>query len=242
MLFLKRLLRALPLLILSPLLVAVSLAALLVADALSFLLRGTRKAPAGPAPREAGPTAASVVIPNWNGRELLEKYLPSVVAALAGNPANEIVVVDNGSTDDSARYVRANFPQVTLIALDRNLGFGGGSNAGFRAAKNDVVVLLNNDMRVDPGFLAPLLEGFADPAVFAVSCQIFFSDAAKLREETGLTQGAWQDGALRVRHRADPAITGLFPCFYGGGGSCAFDRRMFEELGGFDRLFAPFYF
>jgi GT2 family glycosyltransferase len=244
MLFLKRLLRALPLLILSPLLVAASFAALLLTDVLSILLRGPRRGPAKPAPRDAEPerTAASVVIPNWNGRDLLEKYLPSVVAALQGNPANEIVVVDNGSTDDSAVYVRTNFPQVKLIALDRNLGFGGGSNAGFRAAKNDVVVLLNNDMRVDPGFLAPLLEGFEDPAVFAVSCQIFFSDPAKLREETGLTQGAWQDGALRVRHRADPAIAGLFPCFYGGGGSCAFNRRMFEELGGFDHLFAPFYF
>ena len=60
-------------------------------------------------------------------------------------------------------------------------------------------------MRVATDFLAPLLEGFADPQVFAVSCQIFFSDPAKLREETGLTQGWWQDGGLRVRHRIDPA-------------------------------------
>jgi len=61
------------------------------------------------------------------------------------------------------------------LALERNLGFGGGSNAGFREAKNDIVVLLNNDMRAEPDFLAPLLEGFADAAVFAVSCQIFLS-------------------------------------------------------------------
>ncbi len=72
--------------------------------------------------------------------------------------------------------------------MPRNLGFGGGSNAGFAAAKNPIVVLLNSDMRVAPDFLAPLLEGFRDPDVFAVSCQIFFSDPAKLREESGLTQ------------------------------------------------------
>ena len=96
-------------------------------------------------------------------------------------------------------------------------------------------------MRVAPDFLAPLLEGFRDPDVFAVSCQIFFSDPAKLREETGLTQGWWQDGGLRVRHRIDPAVDDLFPCFYGGGGSCAFDRAKFLELGGFDPLLAPFY-
>jgi GT2 family glycosyltransferase/glycosyltransferase involved in cell wall biosynthesis len=247
MLFLKRLLRALPLLILSPLLVAASLFALWFADLLSFLVRA-RRAPGNPAaagteqePAPA-PTAASVVIPNWNGRDLLARYLPSVVTALAGNPANEVIVVDNGSSDDSAAYVRAHFPQVKLVALERNLGFGGGSNAGFREAKNDIVVLLNNDMRAEPDFLAPLLEGFADAAVFAVSCQIFFKDPEKIREETGLTQGWWQDGTLRVRHRADPAVTGLFPCFYGGGGSCAFDRRKFLSLGGFDELYAPFYF
>jgi len=242
MLFLKRLLRALPLLTLSPVLAAVSLLALWFADVFSFLLGRRRRETEDSAAPQPAPSAASVVIPNWNGRDLLARFLPSVVTALEANPGNEVIVVDNGSTDDSAAYVRDHFPQVTVLALDRNLGFGGGSNAGFRAAKNDVVVLLNNDMRVEPGFLAPLLEGFADPAVFAVSCQIFFSDPARIREETGLTQGWWQDGALHVRHRADPAITGLFPCFYGGGGSCAFDRRKFLELGGFDHLFAPFYF
>jgi GT2 family glycosyltransferase/glycosyltransferase involved in cell wall biosynthesis len=235
MALLKRVLRALPLLILSPFLLAISAIVLLVSD-----LFRAKKQPVGNRPPVA-PDAASVVIPNWNGRDLLEKYLPSIVTALAGNPDNEIVVVDNGSEDGSAELVRAKFPQINLVALPRNLGFGGGSNAGFRAAKNDIVVLLNSDMRVAPDFLAPLLEGFRDPEVFAVSCQIFFSDPGKLREETGLTQGWWQDGGLRVRHRIDDGVDDLFPCFYGGGGSCAFDRHKFLELGGFDELLAPFY-
>ena len=237
MAFWKRLLRALPLLLLSPLLMVVGFLALAAAD-LFWKLFGRRIPRRDEAPSTG---AASVVIPNWNGKDLLAKYLPSVIAALAGNPANEILVVDNGSEDGSAEFVRSTFPQVKLLALEKNLGFGGGSNAGFRAAANDVVVLLNSDMRVEPDFLAPLLAGFHDPLVFAVSCQIFFSDPRKLREETGLTQGWWQDGSLRVRHRIDPAIDGLFPCFYGGGGSCAFDRRKFLELGGFDHLLAPFY-
>jgi GT2 family glycosyltransferase/glycosyltransferase involved in cell wall biosynthesis len=231
---LKRLLRALPLLLLSPFLLAASFAALLLAQ----LFGPRRTLTPAKAPRT---NAASVVIPNWNGRDLLEKYLPSVIEALAGNPANEVVVVDNGSTDGSADFLREHFPGVTLVALPENLGFGGGSNAGFRAAKNDIVVLLNSDMRVAPDFLAPLLEGFRDPLVFAVSCQIFFTDPNKLREETGLTQAWWQDGGLRVSHRNDPAVTDLFPCFYGGGGSCAFDRAKFLELGGFDPLLEPFY-
>jgi len=225
------------LLLISPLMWLAAVLSLALTD-VAWLVFGRRSKPRNEA---CCPNAASVVIPNWNGRDLLERYLPSVVAALAGQPENEIIVVDNGSTDGSAEFVRTAFPNVKLLALDRNLGFGGGSNAGFRAAKNDIVVLLNSDMQVAPDFLPPLLEGLRDERVFAVSCQIFFRDPAKPREETGLTQGWWQDGGLKVRHRIDPAIGDLFPCFYGGGGSCAFDRRKFLELGGFDELLAPFY-
>jgi GT2 family glycosyltransferase len=228
------------LLLLSPLMWLAAVLSLAVTDLL-WRLCGAGSKPAAASQAARIPSAATVVIPNWNGRALLERYLRSVIAALAGNPQNEIIVVDNGSADGSAEFVRNTFPDVKLLALDRNLGFGGGSNAGFRAAKNDIVVLLNSDMQVSPDFLPPLLEGFRDERVFAVSCQIFFRDPAKPREETGLTQGWWQDGGLKVRHRIDPAIDDLFPCFYGGGGSCAFDRRKFLELGGFDELLAPFY-
>ena len=234
---LLRVLRLSPLVLLSPLLLIASVLALAMND-LAWFFFGRKRARADTLPSTA---AATVVIPNWNGRDLLEKYLPSIVTALAGNPSNEILVVDNGSSDGSAEFVRQMFPHVNLLPLDRNRGFGGGSNAGMRAAKNDIVVLLNSDMRVDAGFLAPLLAGFTDERVFAVSCQILFADAAKRREETGLTQGWWEEGGLRVRHRIDNQILDLYPCFYGGGGSCAFDRRKFLELGGFDPLLAPFY-
>jgi GT2 family glycosyltransferase/glycosyltransferase involved in cell wall biosynthesis len=239
----KRLLRALPLLLLAPLLLTLSALALLLAD-LAWALAGRRRRRSDTAPDAR---AASLVIPNWNGRDLLERFLPSWAEAIRAHPGSEIIVVDNGSDDGSAAWIRDRYPGVQVLALPENLGFGGGSNRGFLAAKNDIVVLLNSDMRVSPDFLAPLLAGFrddkgdADPAVFAVSCQIFLSDPARRREETGLTQGCWQDGALRVGHRDDPKVDRLFPCLYGGGGSCAFDRRKFLELGGFDELLAPFY-
>ncbi len=235
--WLLRFLKSLPLLLISPFLVLISAASLAAIDLFSKL-SGTRKLVPEVRPSTI---SASVVIPNWNGKELLERYLPSVIAALEGHPLNEVIVVDNGSTDGSADFVRDRFPQVKLLALKQNLGFGGGSNAGFRAARNDIVVLLNSDMRVDPQFLKPLLEGFNDDKTFSVACQIFFTDAKKLRQETGLTQGWWENGGLRVRHRLDEHVQELFPCFYGGGGSCAYDRRKFLELGGFDELLAPFY-
>lgn len=234
---LARLILQLPLALSSAVFVPLAWLALLLTD-IAWKLAGRPKTRSDSLPRRE---SASVVIPNWNGRDLLEKYLPPLIRAMQGHPENEIIVVDNGSTDGSAEFVRSHFPEVRLLALPRNLGFGGGSNAGFRAARNDIVVLLNSDMRVAEDFLAPLLEGFAEPGVFAVSCQIFFSDPGKRREETGLTQGSWSHGMLRVRHREDPHVSRLFPCFYGGGGSCAFDRRKFLELGGFDPLLRPFY-
>lgn len=237
MAFLIRLLRNLPLLLLSPFLWAAAAILITLTD-LAFLLFGRRRSPDNTMPDNS---AASVVIPNWNGRDLLEKYLPPLAQAMAGNHRNEIIVVDNGSTDGSADFVRSAFPQVRLVALPRNLGFGGGSNAGFKAARNDIVVLLNSDMRVDPGFLQPLLDGFADASVFAVTSQIFFSDSNRKREETGLTQGWWSNGFLRLRHVTDDTVNELFPCFYPGGGSSAIDRRKFLELGGFDHLLRPFY-
>jgi GT2 family glycosyltransferase/glycosyltransferase involved in cell wall biosynthesis len=231
------LLLQLPLLLLSPVLIATPLLVMAVCDSFWALVGRRRMQPESMPNRES----ASLVIPNWNGRDLLQKYLPSVVTAMSGNPRNEVIVVDNASTDGSADFIKQKFPTVRVIELPRNLGFGGGSNTGIEAAKNDIVVLLNSDMRVEPDFLQPLLDGFTDPLVFAVSCQIFFSDPNKKREETGLTQAWWDSGRLRVRHRDDSAIDDAYPCFYAGGGSSAYDRRKFLELGGFDRLLHPFY-
>jgi O-antigen biosynthesis protein len=232
-----RLIRGLPLALLSPILIFTAVIVLALADFATMLT------PRKKLRREAQPDTrkASIVIPNWNGRDLLARYLPSVAASIENHPDSEIIVVDNGSTDGSVAFIEEAFPDVRVLPLKENLGFGGGSNAGFRAAHNEIVVLLNSDMRVEPDFLQPLLDGFTDEKVFSVSCQIFFSDPAKVRQETGLTESWWQQGSLRVRHRHDEKIRGLYPCAYGGGGSTAFDRGKFLELGGFDEILAPFY-
>ena len=221
----------------APLLIVMAIAAMAVND----LLARFRRKCALPSDQAVSSKTVSVVIPTWNGREHLERNLPSVLEALAGNPDHEIVVVDNASTDGTAEWLREKFPAVRILSLDENRGFGGGSNAGFQHARNPIVLLLNNDMRVEKGLLAPIVEGFSDPRVFAVTAQIFFSDPAKRREETGLTRGLWLNGRLSVGHVIDEKVTDLFPTFYAGGGSSAYDRRKFLELGGFDPLWEPFY-
>ncbi|MBI3894520.1 MAG: glycosyltransferase [Acidobacteria bacterium] len=243
---LKKIAKAIFLLV-SPLLLAGIGWALILNDLLCHLQLLLRRERSALSPSDSSPQAepyerprnASIVIPNWNGKDLLEKFLPTVLAACQSS--DEVIVVDNASSDGSAEFVRQRFPQVRLLPMPRNLGFGGGANAGVQAARHRIVVLLNNDMRATPDFLAPLLNGFTDNDVFAVSAQIFFSDPSRRREETGLTTGRFEKGFVRVGHAIDDQIDRIYPIFYAGGGSTAYDREKFLALGGFDPLFEPFY-
>jgi GT2 family glycosyltransferase len=189
---------------------------------------------------------ASIIVLNWEGRHLLEEFLPSVVEAVKHDGrGHEILVVDNGSRDGSVEFLKTHFPSVRVIPLSRNCRFTGGNNAGVAAAQNDIVVFLNNDMEVDRDFLKPLLDGFQDETVFAVSCQVFFQDKTRRREETGNTKVRWRLGFIEPYHGEVPEKgsggESYLPIFWGGGGSCAFDRNKFLAMGGLDTLYDPFY-
>ncbi len=190
-------------------------------------------------------SGATIQILNWDGKHLLEESLPHVLEAIRHDGGNhEVLVVDNGSTDGSVDFVREKYPGVRILALDRNHGFGEGNNRGVQDVRTGVVVFLNNDMIVDRAFLKPLLDGFSDSSIFAVTSQVFFADPSRRREETGKTRGAFESGFLRLWHAEigpDEEIRGQVPVFWAGGGSCAVDREKFLAIGGFDPLFSPAY-
>jgi GT2 family glycosyltransferase len=187
----------------------------------------------------------SIVILNYEGKHLLQEFLPSVVHAADRDGRNhEIIVVDNGSQDGSTEFLAQQFPIVRVISLSQNRHFAVGNNTGVQAARNEVVILLNNDMQVEPGFIQPLLDEFQDEMTFAVSCQVFLQDRNQRREETGKTGGSWERGFLELHHGqlTDADLQQKsFPVLWAGGGSCAVDRKKFLALGGFDPLFFPFY-
>ncbi len=188
---------------------------------------------------------ATVIIVNWDGRPLLAESLPALVEAVKHAGGNhEILVVDNGSADGSIDFIQQRFPSIRVLALDQNYGFTGGNNRGVAEAQTDIVVFLNNDMVVDRGFLPPLLAGFSDPTVFAVTSQIFFQDATRRREETGKTRARFERGFFDLWHdeiRREEETRESIPVFWAGGGSCAVDRRKYLEIGGLDPLYHPFY-
>ena len=98
----------------------------------------------------------SVIILNWNGAEMLRTYLPSVVAHTT-LPDVEIIVADNGSTDNSLEVLRTEFPNVRTIVLDQNYGFAEGYNRAINQVDSQYVVLLNSDVEVTAGWLEPML-------------------------------------------------------------------------------------
>lgn len=99
---------------------------------------------------------AKIVILNWNGAEHLRRFLPSVLAAA---PAGvEVVVADNGSTDDSVPMLAAEFPTVTVVRLDANYGFAGGYNRALEHVQADYYLLLNSDIETPEGWIVPILE------------------------------------------------------------------------------------
>ena len=111
----------------------------------------------------------SVVILNWNGLPMLQKFLPKVVEYSRGEGV-EVCVADNGSTDESVAWVQANCPDVRLIVLDKNYGFADGYNQALQQVEAEYVVLLNSDVEVTPHWLEPMVA-YMDAHSEVAACQ-----------------------------------------------------------------------
>src|SRR6266542_2854436 len=108
----------------------------------------------------------SIVIPNYNGEQLLEQNLPSIIAALTHwGGQSELIVVDDCSADSSCQLIAERFPQVRLLVNSSNLGFSKSCNIGFNKANYPVGICINNDVNVEVDFIAPLLKSFQDKNV-----------------------------------------------------------------------------
>ncbi len=199
-------------------------------------------------PRRQPPRDIAVLIVSWNGKHLLEVCLPALRKALDRiEGKHQIIVVDNGSDDRTVGWLNEEWPEVEVVPLDRNCGFGEANNIGFERVGRSHVLLLNNDMVVEEDFLEPLLRGFDREDVFAVSSQIVQEEGVR-REETGLTGGAFRGGEIHYFHdEVDPEAKDAdenpapIPILWAGGGASLYDMEKVRILGGFDPLFFPAY-
>ena len=110
----------------------------------------------------------AVVILNWNGKHMLERFLPSVTAHTTGDA--EVVIADNGSTDDSLAFLQAHYPNLRVIAMDQNYGFAEGYNRALAQIDADYYVLLNDDVEVTPNWIAPVIAQMQQHPLTAI-CQ-----------------------------------------------------------------------
>ena len=175
----------------------------------------------------------SVVVVNWSGIELLKKNFPYLIisANYTKNLIYEVIVVDNGSTDDSVSYLRGlNFSKLKIIENRKNFGFTAAVNQGVRLATGEIICSLNNDVRPTKNFLEKALNLFSDNRVFAVSLH---------EKGEGPPQGKFEHGFVEfTRGQESNEIQNTF---WVSGGSGLFRKNVWDKLGGFAKMFTPGY-
>ncbi|NNC84037.1 MAG: glycosyltransferase family 2 protein [Flavobacteriales bacterium] len=130
---------------------------------------------------------AVIAILNWNGQELLERFLPNVVRYAEGHP---ILIIDNASSDGSKDFVQESYPQVEWVQLEENHGYAGGYNRGLKHRDEDVAILLNSDVEVTEGWLSPILKAMEDdPDLVAVQPKILDLQRPEYFEYAGAAGG-----------------------------------------------------
>lgn len=175
----------------------------------------------------------SIIIPNFNGKDLLEKNLPSVINAFRNekNRIVEVIIVDDTSSDESVKFVKSEYPEIKIVKQRINRGFSSTVNLGARSSKGKFLVLINNDVYVSRDFLESVYPLFNENEVFGVS----------LHEKSyGWAKGIFKDGF--IVYEGKKPNKNIHDTFWVSGGSGVFRRSMWMKLNGMDeKLLSPFY-
>ena len=186
----------------------------------------------------------AVVVLNWNGKALLERYLPSVVESMPAYA--RLYVADNASTDDSIQFVQKEFPQVEVILNDQNYGFAKGYNLALKAIEEPYLILLNSDIECNPGWVEPLID-FMDQNPTVGACQPkILDDSNREKFEYAGASGGFIDflgfpfcrGRIFNELEADQGqYDHNSPIFWATGACFAVRKKVFDKLNGFDNDF-----
>lgn len=187
---------------------------------------------------------AAVVILNWNGKHLLEQFLPGVVKHTPKNV--ELIVADNGSTDESVPFLKTNHPDIRIISLKKNLGFAGGYNQALKEVEADIYILLNSDMEITENWMEPCLKMFYEhndlgalqPKIRSLQNSEYFEYAGAAGGFIDILGFPFCRGRLFNTLEKD---TGQYnepaEIFWATGAALFVRANLFHELGGFDQRF-----
>lgn len=191
-------------------------------------------------------TPITVVIPNYNGAQLLLKNLPDTIVALDSYCDEcSIIVVDDGSTDDSLAILEKHFPEIKVVVHTKNKGFAEAIHTGVNAAETELLFLLNSDVKVQSDIFQGLVPYFDDENTFSVNPLIYDEQGKVKRHSWNLRQ--LKSGVLKLmKWKLDDALLWRnkgknLPTMYAHGGSFMVRKSMFLALGGFDPIYKPFY-
>lgn len=190
----------------------------------------------------------TIIILNWNGADMLRRYLPSVIHSLADMSDTSLVVADNGSDDDSLELLRSEFPEVKTIVLDRNYGFAEGYNRAIEQVDSPYVLLLNSDVRTPDGWLQPMVAYMdAHPECAAVQPKIRSDRNPEMFEHAGAAGGfvSWlgypycRGRVMSHIERDNGQYDTDIECDWASGACMLVRTHVYKELGGLDaRYFA----
>jgi GT2 family glycosyltransferase len=186
-------------------------------------------------------TSASLIVINWNGGAFLENCLKSLLSEVTKD--DEIIVVDNDSSDDSVDLLRARFPEVKLVCNARNLGYAGGANAGLTQARSDVLILLNPDVQVHAGWLDALKCALQIEATGVAGCKLLYPGEQIIQHAGGSIHFPLGNARhLGYRERDLGQWDQEREVDYVTGAAIAIRRDVIDRVGVFDIEFYPAYF
>ena len=178
----------------------------------------------------------TVIIPNWNGK----KYLRSCLYALYKHSKVEmdVVVVDNGSIDDSIEEAKKAFPNVKYIMLDKNYGFSKAVNEGIKIAETPYVILLNNDVKIEKGFVEALLNKIkSDKKIFSVEAKLLQQRNRKMIDSAGTTYNVLGWARARGKDCSDAKYNESCETFAACAGAAIYRKNIFRTIGLFDEQY-----
>lgn len=184
----------------------------------------------------------AIVILNWNGRAFLEKFLPSVVSYSSGA---EVIIAENGSTDDSVQFLKENYPQIRIVANEKNGGFAKGYNDALKEIEAEYYLLLNSDIEVTENWLEPMIECMKDPNVAGVQPKILSYQYKNQFEHAGASGGfldrnyfPFCRGRIFDKFEVDSGQYDYkMEVFWATGAALLIRSKLFHEVGGFDEAF-----